>query len=286
MASLNLKLVGSLQHTKEHNPHSIYQKEIQNQISTHSSSSNIKSGTKRGLFIINVCLWIHLAAVSLFIIAMVLSLNGESSFSYVKYADGAVVLYLIGLSLFTIGFGYMFFWSKEFGNKHTYRVYLASIFMVIAFLIFFIYAFVILTKNFSDLFIADSDLESQYAYHTFIFGLRDIFMFFFHLLISLMWVFLVYELASHRQRRVLLLYFVISICIYLAAAFIKHLYNLEELNVEYPIESSSIVGSIILMYCYGMIYARIRKGEIEPVPTNAEFPPFFPFRYLNEILKR
>lgn len=246
-----------------------------------SENSKIISGTQKGLLIINIGLWIHLAAALLFTIAMVLALNGESSFTYVRYSNGAAILYLFFLFLFFIGFGSMFLFSKEFGNKHTYRVYLASIFMLIGFVIFFIFNIIFLSKNFSDLFIADVDFESRTTFYIFIFGLKDISWFFFHLMISIMWIFLVYELASKRQIRLLLFYFVISISISLIVTLITYLNNLEGLKVKYLIESSSFVGSTILIYCYGNIYKRIRIGEIKPVPSAPEFPPFFPFRFLN-----
>jgi hypothetical protein len=236
--------------------------------------------TKRGLELIILGFLIHLVAIVLFMIGMLLSLNGESSLNYVRYSNGAFILFITCMPIFLFGFGYMFLWSGEFGTKQTYRVYLASISMMVAFLILFIYILV-LSRNFSDIFIAGSDMESRYTYYSYIFGLRDILLFFFHLFISLMWVFLVFELTPNHQRRVLYLYFLISISIYLVAAFVTYLYHSDGTNLKYLIESSSIGGSMILLYCYGSIYIRIRKGEIIPVPAASEFPPYFPFRYLN-----
>jgi hypothetical protein len=243
--------------------------------------SNIRSQTKRGLGILILSFLIHLVAIIFFIISMILFSNGESSRTYVRYSNTAFILYLITLLMFLIGFGFMFFYTMEIGKKHSYRVYLASIFMTIAFFIFFIYFFVILSGNFTDFVVGDSDMESRFAYYSLIDSLRDVIMFFFHLFLTLMWILLVFELASKFHKKLLLLYFVISICIYPVAAFISPSYNPYGVGIKYLIESSSIIGSIILIYCYSAIYSRFRKGEINPVPTTFEFPHFFLFRYLN-----
>ena len=227
--------------------------------------------TVKGLKFINWGLWVNAFAMLILLVGFAsISTGGFSFFIFILIGEVLVLIFFI---VALIGIVHMHTGKYEFGPVHSARVFKALIFLVIAIAVAF-------AGGFSSIFFLFSGggVGNDFGVNWHLLSIVQlIFGFFTNLFISLMWVYLIIELAHIKIKNLLWFYFAISMAIYaVASIFIMITWRFWFSDAQGLVGSLGVFASILLIYCYWKTYNRVLKGEIKPIPLPMMPPPYFP----------
>jgi hypothetical protein len=249
--------------------------------------------TQRGLRFINWGLWINAIAM-LIILGSVVGLASWTVSFLLAILMGEVLL-LAFFILALMGIFNMNTGKYEFGASHSASVSRAIIFIVIAVII-------LVAGGFSSAFflIGSIGLGNEPGIDWRVYQVIQLVLgFIVNMFISLMWVYLIIEIAGPRIRNYLWLYLGMSMSVYAIAGII--LFDIWWLPDRVNLTGSlGIIAGVVLIYCYWKTYNRVLSGDIKPVPMPPlpyyppghppyqppQVPPSYPPQYLKEPYRR
>jgi hypothetical protein len=198
----------------------------------------------------------------------------------------AIVLLFIVVILWLLGFATMVAGKEEYGPIHSKKVMIALMCFIL-FIIFFALTILVPIMSIGTMVNVQDpeeiwdDFRGMIIISTAMSFLSTVFL-------SLTWVFLIIELAADNIKKLLWVAFLINVITSLVALIVVIMMlnvdvtdmDFEQVNAMQNMSNLSsaisIVGFIILVYCYWKTYNRVKNREIMPVAPPGMPPPGFP----------
>lgn len=226
-----------------------------------------------------------MASIFIVIAIMYLISNGTgiiSALALLVLLGGGGILSFVFFIFWILGLIFMNSGKYEYGPIHSQKVIMALIFFILA-IISYISGYIFIL-----FYIFSGDPLSDFgSYISMMYIIQIISYFFTNMFTSLMWVFLIIQLAQQRIKILLWIFFVINITIFILASVITIAGVVWGPYIQNYIGGFGVIGNLILIFCYWRTYNRVRNREIMPIippfmppplyPLN--YPPYFPSKY-------
>jgi amino acid transporter len=236
----------------------------------------METKTEKGLKYINWAFWLYIIVmvVSLLMLLLVfVAIAGGSMGSiFLLVGFGCIIglLGLIALILWIMGFFSMYSGKDEFGPEHSQKVTFAFMFFVLA--IILVIMVVVYAISQIDLTDPGTDSGDPEFYDTDVPIVTIVLGTISTICSSLGWVFLILELSSEDIKKLLWIYFIISVVSAAAGSALSYAYGI----VGDAVGGLGIISLVILIFCYWKTYNRVKHKEIVPVTPPMMQPPAFP----------
>lgn len=244
------------------------------------SGFRFETKTEKGLKLLNWGLWVNaMASILIIIVILFLISDGGNMLSMYTFVGIAGLMGFVFFILWILGLAIMYSGKYEYGPVHSQKVTMALIFFILAIIIyisgniismFFIFAYSP-TPDFGA-----NDFETSIVT---MYTIQIITGFLTNIFTSLMWVFLIIELARQKIKSFIWTFFIISIAIYALASIFTVGWGIwDGFNLSF-IGGLGIIGAVLLIYCYWDTYNRVKNRDIVPIIPPPMPPPFYPPSY-------
>jgi hypothetical protein len=179
---------------------------------------------------------------------------------------------LATIILWLIGFLSIYSGRIEFGPVHSHKVMLAMIFVIIYVVISIsrpFLSFSFLVYGTGPGYSGIGPYNTTYLIIEMVFGLAA------SIFLSLVYVFLIIELASARTRILLWISLGLNVMFSTGGPFIIFIFSYE--SFIFANFGMVFIVLIFVIYCYWDTYERVRKRIIKPLLVPMIPPPFFPY---------